>query len=86
MKKLNITGYHSQTNGIVEKFKSTLTNMIAKSCESRPLLQQTAFQDKRIMIHHVIVGVKFLFTTMIVHNVHSWYTAVYTCLLTMHFK
>ena len=36
VKKLNTSGYHPQSDGLVEKFNSTLTNMIAKSCESRP--------------------------------------------------
>ena len=36
VKKLNTSGYHLQTDGLVKKFNSTLTNMIAKSCESRP--------------------------------------------------
>ena len=33
MKKINTTGYHPQTGGLVEKFNSTITNMIAKSTE-----------------------------------------------------
>ena len=33
VKKLNTSGYHPQTDGLVEKFNSTLINMIAKSCE-----------------------------------------------------
>ena len=33
MKKINTSGYHPQTDGLVEKFNSTLINMIAKSCE-----------------------------------------------------
>ena len=39
VKKLNTSGYHPQTDGLVEKFNSTLTNMIAKSYESRPYQQ-----------------------------------------------
>ena len=35
MKKINISGYHPQTDGLVEKFNSTLTAMIAKSCDVR---------------------------------------------------
>ena len=33
MKKINTSSYHPQTDGLVEKFNSTLINMIAKSCE-----------------------------------------------------
>ena len=33
VKKINTSGYHPQTDGLVEKFNSTLTNMIAKSCD-----------------------------------------------------
>ena len=33
MKKINTSGYHPQTDGLVEKFNPTLINMIAKSCE-----------------------------------------------------
>ena len=33
VKKINTSGYHPQTDGLVEKFNSTLINMIAKSCE-----------------------------------------------------
>ncbi|MCG8624862.1 MAG: hypothetical protein MJE68_23045, partial [Proteobacteria bacterium] len=36
VKKLNTSGYHTQSDGLVKKFNSTLTNMIAKSCENRP--------------------------------------------------
>lgn len=32
VKKVNTSGYHPQTDGLVEKFNSTLINMIAKSC------------------------------------------------------
>ena len=32
MRKINTAGYHPQTDGLVEKFNSTLINMIAKSC------------------------------------------------------
>ena len=35
VKKLNTSRYHLQTDGLIEQFNSTLTNMIAKSCESR---------------------------------------------------
>ena len=35
VKKINTSGYHPQTDGVVEKFNSTLTNMIAKSCDIR---------------------------------------------------
>ena len=31
--KINTSGYHPQTDGLVEKFNSTLINMIAKCCE-----------------------------------------------------
>ncbi len=37
MKKLNTSGYHPQTDGLVEKFNFTLINMIAKCCETRQL-------------------------------------------------
>ena len=30
IKKINTSGYHSQTDGLVEKFNSTLINLIAK--------------------------------------------------------
>ncbi len=33
VKKINTSGYHPQTDGLVEKFNSTLINMMAKSCE-----------------------------------------------------
>ena len=33
IKKINISGYHPQTDGLVETFNSTLVNMIAKSCD-----------------------------------------------------
>ena len=33
VKKVNTSGYHPQTDGLVEKFNSTLTAMIAKSCD-----------------------------------------------------
>ena len=33
IKKVNTSGYHPQTDGLVEKFNSTLTNMLAKSAE-----------------------------------------------------
>lgn len=33
VKKINTSGYHPQTDGLVEKFNSTLINMIAKCCE-----------------------------------------------------
>ena len=36
VKKLNTSGYHPQTDGLVEKFNSTLINMIAKSSEESP--------------------------------------------------
>ena len=35
VKKLNTSGYHPQTDGLVEKFNSTLISMIAKSCDVR---------------------------------------------------
>ena len=35
MKKVNTSGYHPQTDGLVEKFNSTLISMIAKCCEVR---------------------------------------------------
>lgn len=31
--KVNTSGYHPQTDGLVEKFNSTLISMVAKSCE-----------------------------------------------------
>ena len=34
IKKVNTSGYHPQTNGMVEKFNSTLINMISKVAES----------------------------------------------------
>ena len=33
MKKLNTTAYHPQTDGLVERFNRTLTNMLAKRVE-----------------------------------------------------
>ena len=33
IKKVNTSGYHPQMDGLVEKFNSTLTNMLAKSAE-----------------------------------------------------
>ena len=36
VKKLNTSGYHPQTDGLVDKFNSTLINMIAKSSEAYP--------------------------------------------------
>ena len=35
VRKLNTSGYHPQTDGMVERFNSTLTGMIAKSCDIR---------------------------------------------------
>ena len=32
VKKINTSGYHPQTDGLVEKFNSTLVNIISKSC------------------------------------------------------
>ena len=32
VKKINTSGYHPQTDGLVEKFNATLISMIAKSC------------------------------------------------------
>ena len=34
VKKINTSGYHPQTDGLVEKLYSTLISMIAKSCEA----------------------------------------------------
>lgn len=34
MKKINTSGYHPQTDGLVEKFNSTIQSMIAKSSET----------------------------------------------------
>ena len=34
VKKINTSGYHPQTDGLVENFNSTLISMIAKSCEA----------------------------------------------------
>ena len=31
VKKINTSGYHPQTDGLIEKFNATLINMIAKS-------------------------------------------------------
>ena len=36
VKKINTSGYHPQTNGLVEKFNSTLISMIVKSAVVRP--------------------------------------------------
>ena len=36
MKKINTSGYYPQTDGLVEKFNSTLISMIAKSAVARP--------------------------------------------------
>ena len=33
VKKINTSGYHPQTDGLVERFNLTLINMIAKSCD-----------------------------------------------------
>jgi len=33
VEKINTSGYHPQTDGLVEKFNSTLINMVAKCCE-----------------------------------------------------
>ena len=33
VKKMNTSGYHPQTDGLVEKFNSTLIAMISKCCE-----------------------------------------------------
>ena len=33
VRKINSSGYHPQTDGLVEKFNSTLISMISKSCE-----------------------------------------------------
>ena len=35
IKKINTSGYHPQTDGLVEKFNSTLVSMIAKCCETK---------------------------------------------------
>ena len=35
VKKINTSGYHPQTDGLVEKLNSTLISMIAKSCDVR---------------------------------------------------
>ena len=35
VKKVNTSGYHPQTDGLVEKFNSTLINLVAKCCETR---------------------------------------------------
>ena len=35
VKKINTSGYHPQTDGLVEKFNSTLVNMIAKCCGTK---------------------------------------------------
>ena len=34
--KLNTSGYHPQTDGLVEKFNSTIISMVAKSAEKGP--------------------------------------------------
>ena len=33
IRKVNMSGYHPQTDGLVEKFNSTITNMISKSID-----------------------------------------------------
>ncbi len=33
VEKINTSGYHQQTDGLVEKFNLTLVNMVAKCCE-----------------------------------------------------
>lgn len=33
VEKINTSGYHPQTDGLVEKFNSTLVNMVAKCCQ-----------------------------------------------------
>lgn len=33
VRKINTLGYHPQTDSLVEKFTSTLNNMIADSCD-----------------------------------------------------
>lgn len=33
VKKVNTSGYHPQTDGLVERFNSTLTNMLSKCAE-----------------------------------------------------
>ena len=43
IKKINTSGYHPQTDGLVEKFNSTLQNMIAKSTDPN-----TMEWDKRL--------------------------------------
>ena len=43
IKKINTSGYHPQTDGLVEKFNSTLQNMIAKST-----VPNTMEWDKRL--------------------------------------
>ena len=35
IKKINTSGYHPQTDGLVEKFNSTLVSMIAKCCDTK---------------------------------------------------
>ena len=35
IKKINASGYHPQTDGLVEKFNSTLISLIAKCCVSK---------------------------------------------------
>ena len=34
--KINTSGYHPQTDGLVEKFNSTLQSMIAKASDKNP--------------------------------------------------
>ena len=36
IRKINMSGYHPQTDGLVEKFNSTLQNIIAKASDQNP--------------------------------------------------
>ena len=59
VKKVNTSGYHPQTNGLVEKFNSTLISMISKVVEgsSRDLDQHLPI----LLFEYTHVKVRFTF-------------------------